>query len=113
MLAHAVNERLDELLAQHRVPYSRVLRTGRPTTGPLAALVNCSPPPGRPRPSGCPLSPRRPGGCWASSVAVHLVDPEQRHLVRMPAADSPGGARLSLDSTLAGRAFRTVRILLV
>jgi hypothetical protein len=43
-------------------------------------------------------------------VVVHLIDPEQRQLVRMPAAGSRGGSRQGVDSTLAGRAFRTVRI---
>src|SRR5204862_1413319 len=39
MLAHAVNERLDELTWRHRVPYSRTVRRGGPVEGPLAALV--------------------------------------------------------------------------
>jgi len=39
LLAHAVNERLDELIQEHRVPYRRMIRPGRPTSGPLAALL--------------------------------------------------------------------------
>ena len=39
MLAHAVNERLDELISQHRVPYARAFRQEPPAAGPLAALV--------------------------------------------------------------------------
>src|SRR3954462_15711555 len=39
MLAHAVNERLDEFLAAYRVPYSWPIRSRRPNSGPLAALV--------------------------------------------------------------------------
>lgn len=35
MLPHVVNERLDELITQHRASYSRVLRQSEPTTGLL------------------------------------------------------------------------------
>jgi hypothetical protein len=34
ILAHAVNERLDELTTRHRVPYSRVIRQPQPSSGP-------------------------------------------------------------------------------
>ena len=40
MVALAINERLDELVAQRRAPYSRALRHDRTVTGPLAALVH-------------------------------------------------------------------------
>src|SRR5215207_4126178 len=39
MLAHAVNERLDELTWPHRVPYTFPARGSGPRTGPLAGLV--------------------------------------------------------------------------
>jgi hypothetical protein len=110
ILAHAVNERLDELITQHRVPYSRVLRHGQPTTGPLAALVTLLGAAGSAPPERLPTLVAAAGRVLGVGVVVHLVDPEQRELVRMPTAHAPGGSRQGVDSTLAGRAFRTVRI---
>jgi hypothetical protein len=111
ILAHAVNERLDELITQHRVPYSRILRQGEPTTGPLAALVTLLGAAGSAPPERLPTLVVAAGRILGVGVSVHLIDPEQRHLIRMPSGDIPGGARLGVDSTLAGRAFRAVRIL--
>ena len=39
VLALVINERIDELATQRRVPYSRMIRRERPATGPLAALA--------------------------------------------------------------------------
>jgi hypothetical protein len=110
ILAHAVNERLDEIIAQHRVPYSRILRQAEPTTGPLAALVTLLGAAGSAPPERLPTLAAAAGQILGVGVAVYLIDLEQRHLIRMPAGDNPGGARLALDSTLAGRAFRSVRV---
>jgi hypothetical protein len=111
MLAHAINERLDEIVSEHRVPYSRPLRRGLPPSGPLAALVGllvgAGPAPPETLPSLAVAAGRRLG----VEVGVYLIDQEQRRLVRMPAEGVPGGAQLSVDGTLAGRAFRTVQIL--
>jgi serine phosphatase RsbU (regulator of sigma subunit) len=111
MLAHAVNERLDELISLHRVPYSRPVRQDRPTSGPLAALVTLlmgAPPAPPERIPSLAVSAARMMGV---ELAVYLIDQEQRRLVRMPTEGSPGGTRLDVDGTLAGRAFRTVQIL--
>ncbi len=43
---------------------------------------------------------------WTTSM--YLVDYEQRHLVPFAATGDPGGDPLSIDGTLAGRAFRLV-----
>jgi Stage II sporulation protein E (SpoIIE) len=111
VLAHAVNERLDEMVTQHRVPYSGALRQERPISGALAALVSLlvGAPPAPPEriPSLAAASARKLG----VDLAVYLVDQEQRRLVRMPSDVSPGGSRLDVDGTLAGRAFRTVQVL--
>jgi hypothetical protein len=111
ILAHAVNERLDELITQHRVPYSRTIRQGQPTTGPLAALVALLSAAGSAPPERLPTLAAAAGQILGVGVVVHLIDPEQRQLVRMPIAGSPGGSRQGVESTLAGRAFRTVQIL--
>jgi len=87
MLALTVNERLDELRGRHEVPYSHVVRPRRPTTWPLAALVQA-----------LELGPLAPperlaalvataGRALGVGVVVHLVDDEQRLLRRL----SPGG----------------------
>ena len=111
MLAHSVNERLDELISQHRVPYSRPIRQDRPTTGPLAALVNLLMEARPAPPERLPALAAAAGRNLGVEFGVYLIDQEQRRLVRMPADRTSGGARLNVDGTLAGRAFRTVQIL--
>jgi hypothetical protein len=111
MLAHAINERLDEVLARHRVPYSRAIRSRTPTTGPLAALVSLITGSGPAPPEKLPSLAVEAGRTLGVELAVYLIDQEQRRLVRMPADGTPGGARLNVEGTLAGRAFRTVQVL--
>jgi stage II sporulation SpoE-like protein len=111
MLAHAINEALDELVAPHKVPYTRPIRQHLPTSGPLAALVTLLTGAGTVAPEQLPTLAVQAGRALGVQVAVYLVDQEQRHLVRLPAGETAGGARLDLDSTLAGRAFRTVQML--
>ena len=110
ILAHAVNEHIDELITRHRVPYSRALRQGSPTTGPLAALVTLLAAAGSAPPERLPTLVAAAGQVLGVGVVVHLVDPEQRSLVRLSTNDSPGGSRQGVEGTLAGRAFRTLRI---
>jgi hypothetical protein len=42
---------------------------------------------------------------------LHLIDHEQRRLVRLPTREVPGVATVGVEGTVAGRAFRSVRIL--
>jgi hypothetical protein len=111
MLAHAVNERLDELIAQRRVPYSQTIGAGPPSAGPLAALVGILDAAGSAPPERLPALAESAGRALGVELAVQLIDHEQRALVQLPAADAPTTARLGLDSTMAGRAFRTVQML--
>jgi len=111
LLAHAVNERLDELLREHRVPYRRAIRTGRPATGPLAALLELLDAAGSTAPERLPALVAGAGRLLGAEMVVHLVDHEQHGLVRLPTADPARRTRQSLDSTMAGRAFRTQQIL--
>ena len=111
MLAHAVNERLDELLQEHRVPYRRTIRTGRPTTGPLAALLELIGAAGSAPPERIPALVATAGRLLGTETVIHLIDHEQRCLVRLPTAGRARPTRQSLDSTMAGRAFRTQQIL--
>ncbi|SFP41243.1 Stage II sporulation protein E (SpoIIE) [Geodermatophilus dictyosporus] len=110
LLAVAVNERLDELSAARRVPYSRPLRPPRPTTGPLAALLHLleaarSAPPDRLGPLAA-----HAGRVLGVDVAVHVVDHEQRWLLRLPDGRTCTEP-VAVDGTLPGRVFQAGRLL--
>jgi hypothetical protein len=111
VLAHAVNERLDEVIGANRVPYSRPVRQTRPTSGPLAALVELLMSAGSAPPERLASIAATAGRALGVEVSVYLIDHEQRGLVHLPADDRPAGPPHGLDGTLAGRAFRTLRIL--
>lgn len=107
MVAVAINERLDEQVAERRLPYSRPVHRHRRASGPLAALVALLGAAGSVPPGRLPLLARDAGRALGVEITLYLIDHEQRDLVRLPAAGTGTAARLSLDSTMAGRAFRT------
>jgi hypothetical protein len=114
VLAHVVNERLDELTGARRVPYSRAIRLPRPAEGPLAALVGLLE--GGHFASAETLTALVAAAARAMGVgmAVHLVDHEQRRLHELVPGQIPAsgdGPAASVDGSLAGRAFQTVRTL--
>ncbi|SOE03407.1 PP2C family protein-serine/threonine phosphatase [Blastococcus haudaquaticus] len=109
VLAHAINEYLDELVAQHRVPYHRSSQGSRPT-GPLTALVSLLLAAGSAPPEQLPALAAAAGRALGVEVTVHLVDHEQHALVQLPGAEGGGPARSALDNSMAGRAFRTTQI---
>jgi hypothetical protein len=109
VLAHALNERIDELAARKRAPYTRVFRASRPTTGPLAALAGLLDASGTAPPERLPAIAAAAARALSLDVVVQLIDHEQRTLVSVGPAARAGRQRL--DSTMAGRAFRTQRIL--
>jgi serine/threonine protein phosphatase PrpC len=111
MLAHAVNERLDELTWQHRVPYSRTVRHRGPVEGPLAALVTLIDGMRLAPPERLPAVAAAAGRSLGVQVVIHLVDYEQRRLISLPAEGEPAREPLVVDTTLAGRAFRLVETL--
>ncbi|GAA2719225.1 PP2C family protein-serine/threonine phosphatase [Cellulomonas aerilata] len=116
ILAHAVNERLDDLTTRLRVPYGRVLRSPPPSSGLLTALIGLLE-----GMEGGP--PERLIGVLDSAAAllgvdvtVYLVDYGQRSLIPLrTAAARPRtfipGRPLPIESTLAGRAFQHVQIM--
>jgi hypothetical protein len=108
MLAHAINERIDELAAQRRAPYTRPFRQSRPTTGPLAALVTLLEAAGSAPPERMPAFATAAGRALGVGVAVLLIDHEHRSLVPLSA---PTGSLQKVEGTMAGRAFRTSQIL--
>jgi hypothetical protein len=107
MLAHAVNERLDELACAYRATYSRTLRGTRPHGGPLAALVGLL--------EGAELAPpdrlaaavATAGREFGVRLVAYLVDYEQRTLHPLRG----NGSSLGVDTTLPGRAFQQLRML--
>ena len=111
LLVHAINERLEEVLAQHRLPYSRPIRQRLPASGALAALVglimSSSPAP----PETLPSLAAAAGRALGVEVGVYLVDQEQHQLVPVPPGSTDDRARLDVEGSLAGRAFQTVQIL--
>ncbi|MEV6623378.1 hypothetical protein AB0M83_16685 [Amycolatopsis sp. NPDC051106] len=92
MLAHAVNERLDELLGRDRVPYSRPVRQSHPVSGPLAALVELLEGAHRAAPERLPFLMDAAGRAVGLRVGVYLADYAQRGDVVVTA--EPGGPRL-------------------
>ncbi|MGY1733454.1 PP2C family protein-serine/threonine phosphatase [Geodermatophilus sp. SYSU D01045] len=106
LLAVAVNERLDELSAARRVPYSRALRPPRPTTGPLAALLQLLEAARTAPPDRLPQLAAQAGRVLGVDVAVHVVDHEQRRLVQLSGGGRPVGEPIAVDGTLAGRVFQ-------
>jgi hypothetical protein len=107
MLAHAVNERLDELAGAPRATYSRTLRDTKPSSAPLAALVGLL--------EGTELAPpdrlaaalETVGGAFGARFVGYLVDYEQRALHPL----SGSGPSFEVNTTLPGRVFQQVRML--
>ncbi|MEV6898809.1 PP2C family protein-serine/threonine phosphatase [Amycolatopsis sp. NPDC051372] len=110
LLAQAVNERLDEVSWTRRAPYSRTLRPSRPRDDSLAALVHLL--------EGTELAPperlahlvEEAGRLIGVGFSPYLVDYAQQYLHPLSAAGDPGPP-LPIDSTLAGRAFRSLEVL--
>ena len=113
LLAHAVNERLEERTGPLRVPYSRTLRTRVPAGGALRALTTVLEGTRRALSGEFGAVVEEAGQALDVDVVVHVVDYEQRLLVPLdpPAShrDRAERAPLPVESTLAGRAFRLRR----
>jgi hypothetical protein len=110
LLAHAVNERIDELVRTRRAPYSRMVRETRPQHGPLASLVELLDGMHTVPPERLPQALAAAGAAIGVEIVAYLVDYEQRRLVPV---QPPGERRpaLEVSGTLAGRAFRRVEML--
>lgn len=107
ILAHAVNERLDELVCAHRATYSRTIRDTKPRNAPLAALVGLLDSAELAPPDRLAAAVTTAGHEFGAHLTVYLVDYDQRAL--HPLHDT--GTSLNIDTTLPGRAFQQVRIL--
>ncbi|MGY1689805.1 PP2C family protein-serine/threonine phosphatase [Geodermatophilus sp. SYSU D01105] len=111
VLAHTVNERLDELFSQRRVPYSSAVRARRPSTGPLAALLYLVEAARTAPPDRLGALAAEAGRAMGVGVTVHVADHEQRRLWPLPSTGTTRGEPLTVDGTLPGRAFQAARVL--
>ncbi len=108
VLAHALNERLDELLAQRRVPYYPPVRRGR-VSGPFAALLSLVEAAHLAPPDRLPALVTEAGTAMGVEVTVHVADHEQRRLWPLLPSGTRSGDSLPIDGSLPGRVFQTVR----
>ncbi|MDX3193968.1 PP2C family protein-serine/threonine phosphatase [Streptomyces sp. MN03-5084-2B] len=102
MVAHAVNERLDEVTGPARAPYSHTVQDAKPLHGPLKALVDllegahCAPP------ERLPAVVAEAGRALDLTIGVYLADYDQATLVPL----RPGAAELDIETTVGGDVFR-------
>lgn len=102
MLAHAVNERLDEVTGPARAPYSHSVPDAKPLHGPLKALVDLLEGAHRAPPERLPAIVAEAGRALDLKIGVYLADYDQRTLVPL----RPGAAALDIETTVAGDVFR-------
>lgn len=110
ILAHAVNELLDEQTPRERVPYSRAVREPTPEGGLLGALVTALVGMHLAPPERLPAVVARAGKALGVQLGLYLIDYEQQRLHPLPGPIA-GTEPLGVDTSLAGRAFRTVETL--
>ncbi|MFG1644274.1 PP2C family protein-serine/threonine phosphatase [Amycolatopsis sp. NPDC049252] len=107
MVAHAVNERLDELTGPPRAPYSRLERWAKPRHGPLSALVGLLDGAHRAPPERLPALVAEAGRALDVEIVVYLADYGQRLLVPLSGDHAAAQqAALDIETTAAGSAFR-------
>jgi hypothetical protein len=111
MLAHAINERLDELTWPQRVPYTFPARGSSPRTGPLAGLVGLLDGMHKAPPERLPAAAARAGRALGLRIAIYLVDYDQQTLHPLHDPEDPHRVPVGVDTSLPGRAFRTVQTL--
>ncbi|MFJ8909908.1 SpoIIE family protein phosphatase [Amycolatopsis sp. NPDC102389] len=105
MVAHAVNERLDEISDVRRAPYSRDAGEDIRPRGPLAALVGLLDGAHRVAPERLPEVIATAGRALGLRIAVYLADYDQRRLIPFP-EHAPGRVPLAIETGVAGQAYR-------
>jgi hypothetical protein len=103
MVAHAVNERLDEVAGPARAPYSHSVSDAKPLHGPLKALVDLLEGAHRAPPERLPAIVAEAGRALDLKIDVYLADYDQRTLVPL----RPGARELDIETTVAGEVFRS------
>ncbi|MFD5245401.1 PP2C family protein-serine/threonine phosphatase [Amycolatopsis sp. NPDC058340] len=105
MVAHAVNERLDEISGARRAPYSRDTGEDARPRGPLAALVGLLDGAHRVAPERLPEVIAAAGRALDLRIAVYLADYDQHRLIPFP-GQPPGRVPLAIETSTAGQAYR-------
>ncbi|MFI7672317.1 PP2C family protein-serine/threonine phosphatase [Actinophytocola sp. NPDC049390] len=112
MLAHTVNEWLDELSGNHRATYSRIVRETRPRTPPLTALVDLLEDSELTPPDGLAAVAEKAAAALGVRLTIYLADYEQRALHPLPQdGTTTEGMSLGIETTLPGRVYQQVRML--
>jgi hypothetical protein len=112
VLAHAVNERLDELTGLERASYSRAVGDRRPPGRPLPALVELLEGAELAPPERLPALAEAAGRALGVDIVMYLVDYDQQCLRPLRTEGVDGGPSvLNVDTTQAGRAFREIQTL--
>jgi hypothetical protein len=106
MIAHAVNERLDEVTGPRRVPYSNRIPEGTRPRGPLVALVDLLEGTHRAPPERLPAVIAAAGRALDLDVTVYLADYDQRLLLPLRSDGAPERAPLDLETSTAGLAYQ-------
>ncbi|MDQ3786242.1 MAG: serine/threonine-protein phosphatase [Actinomycetota bacterium] len=106
MLAHSVNEWLDDLWGGHRATYSRTVRQTRPRTPGFTALVELLEGSELAPPDRLAAATAKAADALGVRLTIYLADYEQQALHPLTPAASVG-----IDSTLPGRVFQQVRML--
>ncbi|HUR52212.1 MAG TPA: PP2C family protein-serine/threonine phosphatase [Mycobacteriales bacterium] len=107
MLAHAANERLDEMDREARIPYLRRLRSDPGRHDPGVTLVELLRDARSATPDQLGQIAADAGRSLDLDVAVYLVDHDQTVLVPVPSSTSVGREVLDVDATFAGRVYRS------
>ncbi|QRP50070.1 PP2C family protein-serine/threonine phosphatase [Amycolatopsis sp. FDAARGOS 1241] len=111
VVAHAVNERLDELAGGRRASYSRTLRDAMPRSAPLTSLTTLLEGAELAPPERLPALAADAGEALGTGFTVYLADYEQRSLRPVLAPGAAARADLNVETTLAGRSFRRLEVL--
>ncbi|MFK0249934.1 PP2C family protein-serine/threonine phosphatase [Amycolatopsis azurea] len=106
MVAHAVNERLEEVSGVRQAPYSRETGENTRPRGPLAALVGLLDGAHRAPPERLPEIIATAGRALDLEITVYLVDHDQRQLIPLPCGPGTDRVPLAIEASTAGRAYR-------
>ena len=106
LVAQVINEQLEVARTRNRAAYAGPLRTTTKSQEPLAAMVEMLRGARLMPPDGLPAVLDAAAHMLGVEVQLYIVDYTSSVLVAFPGARPVERARLEVDSTLAGRAYR-------